>query len=299
MTDAQRLADNRAAIDDVGLQDWLPRFTVRTASGTQTGHVPCTAVQRPATYTGANLLTVLTFNLGADNLGDGEPVAIAADGDTVYATGTSLYIASDQRWRVPAMGMGMGMRLPARPDGVASAGSTPTVPPPTMIYRFDISRSGRPTYVATGSVPGYLVDQYAMSEWGGYLRVATTTGTSWAAADGPPPDAVTSKSAVYVLATTGPIMRQVGYVGGLGRGERIYSVRFVGPIGYVVTFRQTDPLYTVDLSDPAQPRVRGAVELTGSPRISSRLRYAPDRHRPTGRRAGACGRNAGVAVRYL
>jgi hypothetical protein len=58
-------------------------------------------------------------------------------------------------------------------------------------------------------------------------------------------------------------MHVVGQVGGLGQGERIYSVRFVGAIGYVVTFRQTDPLYTVDLSDPSRPQVLGAVALTG------------------------------------
>jgi uncharacterized secreted protein with C-terminal beta-propeller domain len=55
----------------------------------------------------------------------------------------------------------------------------------------------------------------------------------------------------------------VGKVGGLGAGERIYAVRFLGPVGYVVTFRQTDPLYTVDLSDPANPRVTGELKITG------------------------------------
>ncbi|HTE64092.1 MAG TPA: beta-propeller domain-containing protein, partial [Solirubrobacteraceae bacterium] len=54
-----------------------------------------------------------------------------------------------------------------------------------------------------------------------------------------------------------------GQVGGLGRGERIYAVRFLGDVGYVVTFRQTDPLYTVDLSDPANPRVRGELKIPG------------------------------------
>jgi hypothetical protein len=49
----------------------------------------------------------------------------------------------------------------------------------------------------------------------------------------------------------------------LGRGERIYSVRFIGPVGYVVTFRQTDPLYTLDLSDPSKPRVVGELKITG------------------------------------
>jgi hypothetical protein len=58
-------------------------------------------------------------------------------------------------------------------------------------------------------------------------------------------------------------MRIVGSVAGLGSMERIYAVRFMGPVGYVVTFRQTDPLYTLDLSDPAHPRVVGALALTG------------------------------------
>jgi hypothetical protein len=56
---------------------------------------------------------------------------------------------------------------------------------------------------------------------------------------------------------------QIGAVEGLGKGERIYSVRFVGPVGYVVTFRQTDPLYTVDLRNPAKPVVRGELKIPG------------------------------------
>jgi hypothetical protein len=132
-------------------------------------------------------------------------------------------------------------------------------------------------------VPGYLLGQYALSQWRGYLRIATTTGTSWARADGRPPDARTSSSAVYVLSTRGPVMRLVGHVAGLGPTERIYAVRFLGPVGYVVTFRQTDPLYTLDLSDPAQPRVRGAVALTG---------YSAYLHPASGTRLIGIGRQA-------
>jgi len=105
---------------------------------------------------------------------------------------------------------------------------------------------------------------------------------------------VTSESAVYVLSTAGPTMRQVGHVGGLGRGERIYSVRFLGPIGYVVTFRQTDPLYTVDLSDPRQPQIRGEVALTG---YSAYLHPASDsRLIGVGRQADAQGHVGGTQV---
>jgi hypothetical protein len=252
---AQLLAANQAVISHAGLDAWLPQYTETSGDVTSTGHVPCSAVSRPATYSGANLVTVLTFDLGADALGSGDGVSILADGNTVYGTGSSLYVAGDERWLAEAAKAGVDAGM--SPEAVSAAGQQ------TDIYRFDITSPGPPRFASGGSVPGYLIDQYALSQWQGYLRVATTTGTSWALADGAPANAQTSSSAVYVLSLQGPVMRLVGHVGGLGVTERIYSVRFMGPVGYVVTFRQTDPLYTVDLSDPARPRVRGSVALTG------------------------------------
>ncbi|HVM15444.1 MAG TPA: beta-propeller domain-containing protein, partial [Egibacteraceae bacterium] len=79
----------------------------------------------------------------------------------------------------------------------------------------------------------------------------------------PPPPPAPSQSAVTVLATQGDELVQVGRVDGLGPTERIYSVRFMGDVGYVVTFRETDPLYTLDLSDPADPRVLGELKILG------------------------------------
>jgi hypothetical protein len=246
---ARLVAANRAIIAHAGLDAWLPRFTETAGGVTITGHVPCTAVSRPATYSGARLLTVLTFDLASDVLGTGGGVTIAADGNIVYGTTSSLYVAGDTRWQVIPGGYGAAMAEVQRPR--------------TYVYRFDVTQPGPPRFVAGGSVPGYLLDEYSLSEWNGYLRIATTTGTSWALADGAPAGAQTSSSAVYVLTTRGPVMRTVGQVTGLGISERIYAVRFMGPAGYVVTFRQTDPLYTLDLSDPAHPRVRGTLALTG------------------------------------
>jgi hypothetical protein len=80
-----------------------------------------------------------------------------------------------------------------------------------------------------------------------------------AIADEPP----VPESFVTVLTERGDQLVQVGQVGGLGRNEQIYGVRFHGPIGYVVTFRQVDPLYTLDLSDPANPTVRGELKILG------------------------------------
>ena len=66
-----------------------------------------------------------------------------------------------------------------------------------------------------------------------------------------------------MLAERAGALAAAGRVGGLGRGERVFAVRFIGDTGYVVTFRQVDPLYTLDLSQPARPRVLGELKIRG------------------------------------
>ncbi|GAA2607366.1 hypothetical protein GCM10010399_42850 [Dactylosporangium fulvum] len=241
-TDEARIAANRKAIAAAPLEDWLPRWTAEDAGGKRTGgKVDCTAVSRPERYSGTAMLTVLTFDLGGPALGSGDPVTVVADGDTVYANGPSLYVGNDQRWRV------------AR--AVKQTGAVE--PPRTQLFKFDISGAGKPRYVASGEVPGWLLNQYSMSEWDGHLRVATTDAV------GADQQTTSTVSTVYVLKQDGGRLAETGHVGGLGKGERIYSVRFIGTTGYVVTFRQTDPLYTLDLADPAAPRVMGELKITG------------------------------------
>ncbi|MEE6258387.1 beta-propeller domain-containing protein [Plantactinospora sonchi] len=240
----KNLATNRRIVEQAEIGAWLPRYQTIVDGRVTTGRVDCERLSRPAVYSGTSLVSLLSFDLGADRIGDGDPVTVAADGDAVYSNGSRLYIAADQRWRA----------LPTRADGTAAT------PDPkdeqTEIYQFDIAGPGRPRYVTAAAVPGWLVNQYAMSEWDGHLRVATTTGESW----GENPK---SSSAVYVLRADGSTLTETGRVTGLGKGERIYSVRFVQGTGYVVTFRQTDPLYTVDLRDPRAPRVTGELKITG------------------------------------
>src|SRR5690606_29531157 len=113
-----------------------------------------------------------------------------------------------------------------------------------------------PRYVAAGTVPGWLLNQYALSEYDGHLRVATTVATD-------PSNPTGTESGVYVLRQSGDDLVTVGSVGGLRRTEQIYAVRFLGPTGYVVTFRQTDPLYTIDLRDPTAPQLVGELRITG------------------------------------
>jgi uncharacterized secreted protein with C-terminal beta-propeller domain len=157
------------------------------------------------------------------------PVSVAADGDTVYANSNSLYVASD-----PNFGCCMPVSSTDR----------------TEIHRFDISGTGAPTYLGSGSIPGHLLSQYSLSVYAGSLRAATTESSGTASAN-----------SVYVL--DADTLAVTGHVDGLGKGEQIYAVRFIGPLAYVVTFRQTDPLYVVDLRNPKTPAVVGTLELTG------------------------------------
>ena len=227
-SEARRTQTNRDIIAQAGLDAWLPRIEVSTGAAMHRQQIGCDAISRPATYTGSSLLTVLSLDLAAGNLENGQPTTLVADGETVYSNGPSLYVASDQRWRT------------VKSDGTPGEAET-------ELYQFDTSAPGRPIFVAGGTVKGYLINQYAMSDWNGNLRVATTTGESWSE----PGKAVTSQSGVHAFAKRDDKLTEIGSVSGLGKGERIYAVRFIGPTAYVVTFRQTDPLNTVDLSDRA------------------------------------------------
>jgi uncharacterized secreted protein with C-terminal beta-propeller domain len=255
-TDATRKQANAATVRQAPISAWLPTIEITDAAGKVTKQsVPCDRVSHPADYTGTSLLTVHSIDLSQGLPAAGtDPISLAADGDTVYGTGQSLYVASNPRWwwpvEPPVEDTG---QAPATGPDPAEPSPKPTVPPEeTEVHRFDISKPGAPAYVASGKVPGRLLNQYSLSEYDGNLRVATTLSSA---------DRKSSSSSVYVLNADSLAKR--GEVGGLGDGERIYSVRFIGPVGYCVTFKQVDPLYTLDLRDPAAPKVTGELKITG------------------------------------
>jgi Beta propeller domain len=233
-------AQNRATVRSVAPTRWLPRYTIRNAQGSvvHRGYlVQCRDVLRPRAFSGLGLTTVLTVDLDR-GLQPVDSDALAADARTVYASPSHLYIASSEPARVGAQG-------PVTPDG-------------TWLNEFDVSSPTETRYRATGHVAGVLLDQWSLSEHDGVLRVASTAlpvSTGGAQTE--------SETWVTTLAERNGALVSLGRVGGLGKGERVYAVRFVGDVGYVVTFRQIDPLYTVDLSDPRRPAVRGELELRG------------------------------------
>lgn len=112
---------------------------------------------------------------------------------------------------------------------------------------------------ATGKVPGQLLNQFALDEYQGNLRLAVTVGGQggglwggWNSQD--------SANDVYVLDKN---LNQVGSVQDLGLTERVYSARFIGDKAYLVTFRQTDPFYVLDLSKPKEPKLKGELKIPG------------------------------------
>lgn len=124
----------------------------------------------------------------------------------------------------------------------------------TAIYKIELDKMDI-DYVASGMVPGTLLDQFSMDEYKGNLRVATTTGGGWMFGS-----RSESSNGMYVLNKNLDI---VGSVDDLAQGERVYSSRFMGKRAYMVTFRQVDPLFVIDLSDPKNPEVLGELKITG------------------------------------
>jgi uncharacterized secreted protein with C-terminal beta-propeller domain len=117
----------------------------------------------------------------------------------------------------------------------------------SSIYRIHIE-GDQIEYVATGEVPGMVLNQFSMDEYDGYFRVATTTYEE------------TPRNHVYVLNMA---LNITGSLENLAPGETIHSARFMGERGYLVTFKKTDPLFVIDLKDPYNPKVLGELKITG------------------------------------
>ena len=113
------------------------------------------------------------------------------------------------------------------------------------------------TFEATGEVPGYVLNQFLMDEHNGYFRTATTVNNvNWRTFTDEP----ASTNNVYVLDMN---LTVVGKLEGLAPGEQIYSARFMGDRCYLVTFRQIDPFFVIDVANPTEPKVLGYLKIPG------------------------------------
>jgi len=246
--DDEAVDDARRRLARIPGEDWLPTVrnidrAARTAS--ERPLLGCSDVRYPGTDSGMDILTVLSIDTGAiDSLADAAATGLVGSGDLVYATTDKLFVATtDGGWFAGDRGWGGGTVAP-RGRGVS-----------TRVHAFDIS--GRDVrYVSSGRVDGYLYGRWAMSEKDGLLRMVTTTNAPWNRG-GP------SQTGVVVLDTTGKRMREIGRVDGMGFTENVRAVRWFDDVAAIVTFRQSDPLYLVDLSRPESPKVRGELKMPG------------------------------------
>lgn len=223
------------------LTEWLPRYWSVGADGEVSdidgaSVSACNDVYLPSAFSGQNLLTLVTFDAATGAVSGS---TIQGEWGNVYASTDALYIGSTN-WNF----FWWWQDSEDQPE-IA-----------THIHKFAFDTQGRARYVASGEVLGYAINQFAFDEHEGYLRVATTDGMGWWNNE-------EMESRVTVLEQVGGALEQVGLVAGLGVGERIYSVRFMGEQGYVVTFMQIDPLYVLDLRDPTEPKVTGELKIPG------------------------------------
>lgn len=190
--------------------------------------------------TDTNYLIVSGLDLG--NLD--EPISVNAflgAGQTIYANHEHLYVTrAYYEHNESAM------------EKIANLIWNPFTDQDTKIYKFKLNQ-GAVSFLAEGKVEGALLNQFSMDEHNGYFRVATTKGDVWS-------DENPSENLLFILDEK---LQQVGSITGIAHGERIYSARFMGDRGYIVTFKAVDPLFVLDLKDPKNPKILGELKIPG------------------------------------
>lgn len=222
----------RASLAPLDATQLLPQLTIAKGGATVTGPLMgCADISAPKVLTRPSLLTVASFDTDGANL---SASAITAYGATVYASPTNLYVTQSS-------------------DGWFN---NEDYKPQTAIHQFSVA-GGVPKYVATGAVDGTVRNSFNLSEYNGDLRVATNTST-WSNGG------MARTNDLFILRDNGSgelALRSA--VRDFGKDEMLFSARFLGARGFVVTFRQVDPLFAFDLSDPDQPKLAGELTIPG------------------------------------
>ncbi len=177
-----------------------------------------------------NFITVVGMSMTEDN--DINKEVIVGSGQNVYASLENFYVAQTS-YNYPSIMGESGKQT-------------------TAISKFNLD-NGNIEFTAKGEVPGHILNQFSMDEFNNNFRIATTLGQVWRGQSD-------STNNVYVLDES---MKTVGKLEDLAPGESIYSVRFMGEKGYVVTFKKVDPLFVIDLSNPTNPLVLGKLKIPG------------------------------------
>ena len=190
------------------------------------------------------IISAINITTGEDN----EKAFLLGDSSTIYVSESHLYLTTTNHWRYWIW---------------TRDKSTDINRQETTVHKFAI-KGASIAHTAEGKVIGHVLNQFSMDEFNDYFRIATTKEREWWVDRSMMSDmsnTAESENYVYVLDAD---MKAVGKTEALAKGERIYSARFMGDKLYLVTFRQVDPLFVIDLSEPTNPQVLGFVKITGA-----------------------------------
>lgn len=240
------LATNREAVRKSGLGDWIPSY--------DDGHgrhqlIDCGNVALPPQGTALGTVSIVGFDPSAPFTRDA--IGLAGLTDLAFESADHLYLTSS-----PVSGCLNGR--PCQPEpGIASSDGIVAAPlyvpfaTTTTLFQFDLD-GFRSTHVASGQVAGSIASRWSMDEAGGILRVAVTQRGQ-----------TSQVSAVVTFRRDGTHLVENGRLDGLGAGETLTAARWFDNLVVLSTAKQTDPLYTVDLTDPAHPKLLGSLHIPG------------------------------------
>lgn len=206
--------------------DFKPHY-LDTATSNETKSINFDCIYYIPEFEDTNYLNIVAFNI--TNNQEANVESYLGAGEEIYASKKNLYVTKTKY------------------DYERKNKTSIT----TEIYKFNLNNANC-TFAKAGDVPGSVLNQFSMDECNGYFRIATTDSTSW--------NSESNTNNLYVLNEN---LETIGKIEGLAKGERIYSVRFMGNRAYMVTFVETDPLFVIDLSNPTTPTVLGELKIPG------------------------------------
>lgn len=206
--------------------DFKPHY-LDTATSNETKSINFDCIYYIPEFEDTNYLNIVAFNI--TNNQEANVESYLGAGEEIYASKENLYVTKTKY------------------DYERKNKTSIT----TEIYKFNLNNANC-TFAKAGDVPGSVLNQFSMDECNGYFRIATTDSTSW--------NSESNTNNLYVLNEN---LETIGKIEGLAKGERIYSVRFMGNRAYMVTFVETDPLFVIDLLNPTTPTVLGELKIPG------------------------------------
>jgi hypothetical protein len=236
---------NRAVVEKTTLDDWLPHVSVDGAKPTDL--LDCDRVAVPRADLAPTTTAVVGF--GAGTPGTTDALGLAGNAPLTYESADHLYLAASSAPVVPCGG-GFGCDARTSAPNAANGASDGT----SHVYDFTLDGTGA-TYVGAGEVEGSIRDRWSMDEYDGVLRVAVNPSTETADA-----------TSIVTMRAQGDELVEIGRVDGIGAEEDMKAVRWFDGLALVVTYRRVimmDPLYSVDLTDPTKPVVKGELKIPG------------------------------------